>query len=48
MIQLQKAILAIGIFSLFESKLQDELSCRKGFEEAKKELIKKGGYPENN
>ena len=40
MIQLQKAILAIGMFSLFESILQEGLSCRNGFEEAKKALIK--------
>ena len=40
MIQLQKAILAIGMFSLFESILQEGLSCHNGFEEAKKALIK--------
>lgn len=42
MIQLQKVILAIGMFSFFDSILQDGLSCRNGFEEAKKILIKKG------
>ena len=42
MIQLQKAILAIGMFSLFDSILQDGLSCRNGFEGAKKTLIKIG------
>jgi hypothetical protein len=42
MIQLQKAILAIGMFSLFESVLQEGLSCRNGFEKAKKVLIQKG------
>jgi len=31
MIQLQKAILAIGMFSLFDSILQEGLSCRNGF-----------------
>lgn len=42
MIQLQKTILAIGLFSLFESILQNRLNCRNGFEEAKKVLLKKG------
>jgi hypothetical protein len=42
MIQLQKAILAIGMFSLFESVLQEGLSCRNGFEEAKKVLVQRG------
>lgn len=42
MVQLQKAILAIGMFSLFDSILQDGLSCRNGFEEAKKNLIRNG------
>ena len=35
MIQLQKAITAIGMFSLFESIIQDGLDCRNGFDEAK-------------
>ena len=39
MIQLQKAIIAIGMFSLFESILQTGLNCRNGFEEAKKVLV---------
>ena len=42
MIQLQKAILAIGMFSLFDSILQDGLSCRNGFGGAKKTLLKIG------
>lgn len=42
MIQLQKTILSIGMFSLFESILQDGLGCRNGFDEAKKILIKAG------
>jgi hypothetical protein len=42
MIQLQKTILAIGMFSLFESILQEALSCQNGFEEAKKILYQKG------
>lgn len=42
MVQLQKAIIAIGMFSLFESILQDGLSCKEGFKEAKKILIETG------
>jgi hypothetical protein len=42
MIQLQKAIISIGIFSLFESILQEGLACRDGFAEAKKMLLKSG------
>jgi hypothetical protein len=34
MIQLQKAILAVGMFSLFEAILQDILNCKDGFREA--------------
>lgn len=39
MIELQKAIFAVGMFSLFEANLQDSLACRNGFEEAEKRLI---------
>lgn len=42
MIQLQKSILATGMFSIFESTLQEKLTCRNGFEEIKKILIHKG------
>ncbi|WP_313113361.1 hypothetical protein [Aequorivita sediminis] len=42
MIELQKTITAIGMFSLFESILQDRLNCNNGFEEAKKILIQSG------
>lgn len=35
MVRLQKTILAVGIFSLFEATLQDSLNCRNGFTEAK-------------
>lgn len=42
MIQLQKAIFAIGIFSMFDAILQDQLSCKNGFEEAKKIIKEKG------
>lgn len=34
MIQLQKAISAIGMFSLFEAALQEQLECADGFREA--------------
>src|SRR5688572_17680059 len=34
MIQLQRAISAVGMFSLFEAMLQDGLECRDGFQEA--------------
>lgn len=42
MIQLQKAIIAIGMFSLFETELQSELSCSNGFKQALKLLDEKG------
>lgn len=42
MIQLQKSVIAIGMFSLFESILQDGLSCSDGFKEAKKILLEEG------
>lgn len=48
MIQLQKAILAVGMFSLFESILQESLSCRNGFEEAKRILIQKANVELHN
>lgn len=35
MIQLQKVIHSIGIFSMFEAILQDELECKNGFVDAK-------------
>jgi hypothetical protein len=34
MVQLQRAISAVGMFSLFEAALQDGLGCRDGFREA--------------
>lgn len=48
MIQLQKAITAIGMFSLFESILQDSLACRNGFDEAKNILNQSGNNDLNN
>ncbi|MEO8236069.1 MAG: hypothetical protein ABI549_11690 [Flavobacterium sp.] len=41
MIQLQKTIFAIGMFSMFDAILQDELTCRNGFEGAKTILKEK-------
>jgi hypothetical protein len=41
LIQLQKAIMAAGMFSLFESILQDRLGCQDGFLEASKLLDEK-------
>lgn len=42
MIQLQKVIFAIGMFSLFDSELQRELECDNGFSKASDVLIEKG------
>ena len=42
MIQLQKAITAVGMFSLFEAILQDGLKCRDGFRQAE-EILKGDG-----
>ena len=42
MIQLQKAIFAVGMFSIFEANLQEGLSCTNGFDEAKKILDDEG------
>ncbi|WP_338646479.1 hypothetical protein V5J73_13385 [Flavobacterium sp. KS-LB2] len=47
-IQLQKVIIAVGMFSLFESMLQEGLSCRNGFEEAKKILVQAGNITLKN
>jgi hypothetical protein len=38
MIQLQKAIFAVGMFSNFEAYLQEGLNCTNGFDKAKKIL----------
>lgn len=42
MVQLQKTILAVGMFSLFEAILQDGLSCSDGFREAVDILDREG------
>ena len=42
MIQLQKAIFVVGMFSIFEASLQEGLSCSNGFGEAKKILDDEG------
>jgi len=44
MIRLDKAIFAIGMFSIFDAILQDHLSCRNGFEGAKKILNEKENF----
>jgi hypothetical protein len=41
-VQLQKAISAVGMFSMFEAILQDELSCKNGFLKAKEILAHEG------
>lgn len=38
MVQLQKVIMAVGMFSIFEANLQDGLDCRDGFTEAERIL----------
>lgn len=42
MVQFQKAISAVGMFSMFEAALQDALECEDGFREAK-EILDRGG-----
>jgi len=42
MIQLQKAVFAVGMFSIFEADLQTSLGCRNGFKKAKQILESKG------
>ena len=42
MVQLQKAIFVVGMFSLFEATLQDGLSCSDGFREATNILDREG------
>lgn len=41
MLQLQKAILATGMFSMFDAILQDALGTKNGFDEAKRILLEK-------
>ncbi len=43
-IQLQKVILAVGMFSIFEASLQDRLKCRDGFREAEAILGQQGEH----
>lgn len=45
MIQLQKAISAVGMFSMFDAILQDRLQCADGFKEAAVLLEAKGELP---
>jgi hypothetical protein len=42
MIRLEKTILAVGIFSMFEAILQDRLNCSNGFAEARNILEQNG------
>jgi hypothetical protein len=42
MINLHKAVLAVGMFSIFEAHLQDNLDCTNGFSEAKRILNEAG------
>jgi hypothetical protein len=35
MVRLQKAVMTVGMFSIFEAILQDRLNCKNGFAEAK-------------
>lgn len=42
MIQLQKTIFAVGMFSIYEANLQEGLGCTNGFDEAKKILDDEG------
>jgi len=42
MIQLQKVILSVGMFSIFEANLQDNMRCINGFDTAKKILNMRG------
>jgi hypothetical protein len=42
MTRLERTILAVGMFSIFEALLQDRLNCDNGFAEAK-DLLKKAG-----
>jgi hypothetical protein len=42
MIQLQKAVMAVGMFSIFEAHLQDGLHCKNGFQQANELLGQQG------
>lgn len=42
MVRLQKAILIVGMFSMFEANLQDSLDCDDGFKCAKEILTDRG------
>lgn len=44
MLQLQKSIYAVGLFSIFEAHLQCGLRCQNGFKEAKKRLEDAGRF----
>ena len=42
MVQLQKAIFAVGMFSIFDAILQEQLQCADGFREAAELLVANG------
>lgn len=42
MISLQKVILVVGMFFIFEANLQESLKCKNGFEQTKKILLQEG------
>jgi hypothetical protein len=42
MIQLQKAITAVGMLSIYDALLQDQLNCSDGFRGAKEALVEAG------
>jgi hypothetical protein len=42
MLQLQRVVTAVGLFSIFDAILQDALSCKDGFKEAKSILLESG------
>src|ERR1700753_1019315 len=48
MIQLHRAVVAVGIFSLFESIVQDRLECRDGFVAARECLENAGEFELGN
>jgi hypothetical protein len=42
MVQLQRAICAVGMFSIFDAILQEELDCKDGFRKAEDLLVAAG------
>jgi hypothetical protein len=48
MIQLSRAIIAVGMFSIFESVVQDRLQCRNGFDTVRECLERENENDLNN